>query len=101
MTGRDDAAQSADLPRVLTGPDGEDWIMAGYDDQAQLADLARMLADVDEFLRSPCGSAALEEYYTARGSTGPGYDAGLLIDGISFTGRWLSDRTRLQARPAR
>jgi len=95
MTGHDEAAQPSGLPpRVFTGPDGEDWIMDGWDDEAQLAELARMLADVDEFLRSPGGSAALEEFCAARGGIGPGYDAALLIDGISFTVPWLRDRSR-------
>lgn len=95
MTGHDDeAAQPGGLPpRVFTGSDGEDWIMDGWDDEAQLAELARMLADVDEFLRSPGGSAALEEFYAARGGIGPGYDAALLIDGISFTVPWLRSRS--------
>jgi hypothetical protein len=98
MTGRDDAAaQPSGLPpRVITGPDGDDWIMDGWDDEAQLADLACMLADVGEFLRTPGGHAALEEFCAARGSTGPGCDAGLLIDGISFTVPWLRDRSRGQ-----
>ena len=95
MTGHDDeAAQPGGLPpRVFTGPDGDEWIMDGWDDQAQLAQLARMLADVDEFLRTPGGSAALEDYYAACGSISPGYDAGLLIDGISFTVPWLCNRS--------
>jgi hypothetical protein len=92
MTGRDETDQFADLPRVITGPDGEEWILAGYDEAARFADLARMLSDVDEFLRSPGVSAALEEFCAARGSISPGYDAGLLIDGISFTVPWLRDR---------
>jgi hypothetical protein len=96
MSGRGEEDQPGGLPRVITGPDGQDWILAGWDDAAQLAQLARMLTDVDEFLRSPGGSAALEEFYAARGGIGPGYDAALLIDGISFTGRWLLDRTRAQ-----
>jgi hypothetical protein len=95
MTGRDDeTAQPEGLPRVITGPDGEDWIMAGYDEAEQLADLALMLTDVDQFLRTPGGHAALEAFYAARGSTGPGYQACLLTDGISFTGHWLRGRTR-------
>jgi hypothetical protein len=51
----------------------------------QLADLADMLTEVDQFLRSPAGHAALREYYAARGSTGPGCEAGVLIDWVSFT----------------
>jgi hypothetical protein len=101
MTGRDaEGAQAGglhpviagpdgELPRVIAGPDGDEWVLAGWDDQAQLAQLARMLADVDEILRTSPGYAALEEFYAARGSISPGYDACLLIDGISFTAPWL------------
>jgi hypothetical protein len=96
MTSREEEAEPGDLPRIITGPDGEDWIMAGFGDAAQLADLARMLTDVDEFLRTPGGHAALEEFCAARGSTGPGYDAGLLIDGISFTALDLRNRSQGQ-----
>jgi hypothetical protein len=95
MTGRDGRDQPDGLPpRVITGPDGEEWTLAGRDETEQLADLARMLADVDEFLRTPGGNAALEDYYAARGSISPGYDACLLTDGISFTVPWLRDRSQ-------
>jgi hypothetical protein len=59
--------------------------MTGRRDQAWLADLALTLTDVDEFLRSPAGHAALTAWYQARGSIAPGFDAGNLIDGVSFT----------------
>jgi hypothetical protein len=72
--------------------------MTGRKDAPQLADLARMLTDVDEFLRTPGGHAALEEHYAARGSIGPGYDASLLIDDVSFTTLWLRNRARPQDR---
>jgi len=96
MTGRGEAARPGELPCVITSPDGDEWILAGRDDEAQIADLAALLADVDEFLRSPGVSAALEEFCAARGSIGPGYDAALLIDGISFTVPWLLGRSQEQ-----
>jgi hypothetical protein len=71
----------------VTGPIGK----------AQLAGLAAMLAEVDQFLRSPAGHAALEEYYAARGSSGPGSGAGNLVDWVSFTGLWLRGKTAPQA----
>jgi hypothetical protein len=58
--------------------------MTGRRDQAWLADLAATLTEVDEFLRSPAGYAALRAWYQGRGNpAGPG--AGLLIDSVSFT----------------
>ncbi len=63
--------------------------MTGRGDPAWLADLASTLTGVDEFLRSPAGHAALEDFCAARGSIGPGHDADLLIDDVSFTAPWL------------
>lgn len=71
--------------------------MTGQVSQAQLADLAGMLAEVDQFLRPAAGHAALEEYYAARGSTGPGLDAGNLVDWVSFTELWLRGKAAPQA----
>jgi len=51
---------------------------------AWLADLASTLTQVDDFLRSPAGHAALEDFYAARGSSTLGYNAGLLVDDVSF-----------------
>lgn len=51
-------------------------------DAAWLADLAGTLAEVDEFLRTPAGHAALEGFYQARGSLAPGFEAGNLIDAV-------------------
>jgi hypothetical protein len=44
--------------------------MTGRRDQAWLADLADMLTEVDEFLRSPGGHAALDQWYRACGLPG-------------------------------
>ena len=63
--------------------------MTGRGDPAWLADLADTLAEVDEFLRSPAGHAALEDFYRARGSIAAGHHAGNLIDDVSFTALWL------------
>jgi hypothetical protein len=65
--------------------------------EAQLAELADMLTEVDQFLRSAAGHAALEEYYAARGSIGPGFDAGNLVDWVSFTALWLRGKAAPQA----
>jgi len=54
-------------------------------DAARLAEPAGTLTEVDEFLRSPVGHAALTAWYSAAGSIAPGYDAGLLIDQVSLT----------------
>lgn len=62
-----------------------------------LADLAATLTQVDEFLRSPAGHAALEDYCAARGSIGPGFEAGNLIDEASFTALWLRSKAAPQA----
>lgn len=71
--------------------------MTGRGD-AWCADLAATLTEVDEFLRSPAGYAALEDFYAARGSIGPGYDAGLLIDHVSLTAVRLRGTTAPRAR---
>jgi hypothetical protein len=68
------------------------------DDPAWLAGLAETLTEVDEFLRSPAGHAALDDFYAARGSIRPGFDAGNLIDAVSFTALWLRSKAAPQAR---
>lgn len=50
---------------------------------AERAGLAEMLAEVDEFLRSPGGHAALDEWYRARGLSG--LDSGMLVDQVGLT----------------
>jgi hypothetical protein len=67
--------------------------MTGRRDQARLADLADMLTEVDEFLRSPGGHAALDQWYQARGL--PGAHAGILIDWVSFTAFGLREHAGL------
>ena len=67
-------------------------------DAAWLADLAGTLAEVDEFLRTPAGHAALEGFYQARGSLAPGFEAGNLIDAVSFTPLVLRGQAAAQAR---
>jgi hypothetical protein len=57
--------------------------MTGRRDQARLDGLADMLTEVDEFLRSPGGHAALDEWYQARGLS-PCHP-GILIDWVGFT----------------
>ena len=71
--------------------------MTGRDDAAWLADLAGTLAEVDEFLRTPAGHAALEGFYQARGSIAPGFEAGNLIDAVGFTALWLRGPAAQQA----
>ncbi len=71
--------------------------MTGRIGKAQLTDLADMRAEVDQCLRAPAGHAALEEYYAARGSIGPGFDAGNLVDWVSFTALWLRGKAAPQA----
>ena len=71
--------------------------MTGRIGEARPADLADMLTEVDQFLRSAAGHAALEEYYAARGSIGPGFDAGNLVDWVSFTALWLRGKAAPQA----
>jgi len=73
--------------------------MTGRRDQAWLADLAITLTEVDEFLRSPAGHAALTAWYQARGSIVPGFEAGNLIDGVSFTALLLRGRAAQQQAP--
>jgi len=63
--------------------------VTGRGEAAWLADLAGTLAEVDEFLRSPAGHAAMEVFYQARGSISPGFEAGNLIDAVGFTALWL------------
>ena len=71
--------------------------MTGRGDTAWLADLAGTLTEVDEFLRSPAGHAALEDFYAAGGSISPGFEAGNLIDAVSFTALWLRGKAAPQA----
>jgi hypothetical protein len=71
--------------------------MTGRGDAAWLADLAGTLTEVDEFLRTPAGHAALEGFYQARGSTAAGFEAGNLIGAVSFTALWLHGQTAPQA----
>jgi len=70
--------------------------MTGRGDAAWLADLAGTLTEVDEFLRSAAGHAALEGFYRARGSIVPGFAAGNLIDEVSFTALVLRGRAARQ-----
>ncbi len=72
--------------------------MTGRGHAAWLADLADTLTGVDEFLRSPAGHAALRDFYAARGGIAAGFEAGNLIDAVSFTALWLRGRTGPQAR---
>lgn len=71
--------------------------MTGRKDAAWLAGLADTLTEVDEFLRSPAGHAALEDFCQARGSLAAGFNAGYLIDSVSFTALWLRGRAAQQA----
>jgi len=71
--------------------------VTGRRDTAWLADLAGTLAEVDEFLRSPAGHAALKDFYAARGSAVPGFEAGNLIDAVGFTALWLRGKGAPQA----
>jgi len=73
--------------------------VTGRGDKAWLAGLADTLAEVDEFLRSPAGHAALQDFYAARGSLAPGFEAGNLIDAVGFTA--LSLHTRFAGEPHR
>jgi hypothetical protein len=72
--------------------------MTGRNDAAWLADLAGTLTEAGEFLRSPAGHAALEEFYQARGSIASGFEAGTLIDAVSFTALWLRGKAAPPAR---
>ena len=72
---------------------------AGRADADWLAGLADTLTDVDEFLRTPAGHAALEDFYRARrGSPAPGFHACTLIDAVSFTAFMLRGQAAPQAR---
>jgi len=71
--------------------------VTGRRDTAWLAGLAGTLAEVDEFLRSPAGHAALKDFYAARGSAAPGFEAGNLIDAVGFTALWLRGKGAPQA----
>ncbi len=72
--------------------------MTGREKAAWLADLADTLAEVDEFLRTPAGIAALEDFYQARGSLPARFHAGNLIDAVSFTALGLRGQAAPQAR---
>lgn len=50
----------------------------------QLGNLARILTDVDEFLRTGGGSAALVDFYRSPHSPRPAHAAGTLIDTVAF-----------------
>lgn len=67
-------------------------------DATRLAELADLLTEVEQFLRSPAGLAALTAWYSAEGRIAPGYDAGLLIDQVAFTALTLRGHP---ARPPR
>ncbi len=69
--------------------------MTSRRDAAWIAGLADTLDQVDEFLRSPQGCAALREYYAACGR--PGFHAGNLIDAVSFAVPWL--RAKIAPQP--
>jgi hypothetical protein len=62
--------------------------MTGRDDAAWLADPADT-AEADEFLRTPAGIAALTGFCRAHGSVSPRFEAGTLIDEVSFTALML------------
>jgi len=69
--------------------------VTGRRDVPWLTDLADTLAKVDEFLRSPQGHAALDEYYAARSPSpfaGPGAEPGNLVDEVGFTELWLRSK---------
>jgi hypothetical protein len=71
--------------------------MTGREEAAWLAGLADTLTEVDEFLRSPAGHTALGDFCAARGSRAGGFNAGYLIDSVSFTALWLRGRAAQQA----
>jgi hypothetical protein len=60
---------------------------------AGLDELARLLTTIDEFLRSPHMPARLAAFLSATGHQHPGYDAGLLIDDVSFAALRLRQLT--------
>jgi hypothetical protein len=66
--------------------------MTGRRDVGWLTGLAGILAEVDQFLRSPQGHAALDQYYGARSVLGPGAEPGNLIDAVGFTELWLRSK---------
>ena len=69
--------------------------MTSRRDIGWLTGLADTLAEVDQFLRSPQGHAALNEYYAARSPRpclGPGIEPGNLIDAVGFTELWLRSK---------
>jgi hypothetical protein len=69
--------------------------MTSRRDVGWLTDLADTLDKVSEFLRSPQGGAALNEYYAARSPSpclGPGTEPGNLIDAVGFTELWLRSK---------
>jgi hypothetical protein len=72
--------------------------MTGRDDAAWLAGLAGTLAEVDEFLRTPAGHAALEDFCQAHGSLAAGFHAGNLTGAVSFTALWLRGPAAPRAR---
>jgi hypothetical protein len=72
--------------------------VTGRGEAAWLADLAETLTEVDEFLRSPAGHAALKGFYAARGSIAAGFEAGNLIDAVGFTALWLRGRAAPRTR---
>ena len=72
--------------------------MTGREGAAWPAGLAGTLAEVDEFLRTPAGQAALEDFCQARGSIAAGFEAGNLIDAVSFTALWLRGPAAPRAR---
>lgn len=65
--------------------------MTSRRDVPWLTSLADTLAEVDQFLRSPQGHAALNEYYAAR-SPSPWLEPGNLIDAVGFTELWLRSK---------
>lgn len=69
--------------------------MTSRRDIGWLTGLADTLAEVDQFLRSPQGHAALNDYYSARSPSpggGPGLGPGNLIDAVGFTELWLGSK---------
>ena len=71
--------------------------MTGRKDTAWLAGLVDTLTEVGEFLRSPAGHAALEDFYACGGSRAAGFNAGYLIDSAGFTALWLRSQAAQQA----
>jgi hypothetical protein len=69
--------------------------VTGREDEAGVAGT---LAEVDEFLRTPAGIAALTGFFRDRGSVSPQLDARTLIDEVSFTALLLRGQAAPQAR---